>query len=692
MNERAANADWPLLLLHLKRTLFPLLVVSYGIFFMFVLGSSLARHGAGRFDAKQIGDLLDSIAGSLMLLVALPVGTAPFSRAFKEQHIVFMHALPISRTRQWLLLVASSAAALLITAAGFFILRPSLGSRLFDSGPLPVIFAAAAVVLFAAGACFGVVVRHPVGVYAGAVAGLALFTGTAIFTIVAPVVAYIDRGLKSQSGPDLWSAAISSGIHWQAGLAALALLLLVTALFAVSLFAYRRGEVALLRVQTRNIALAAALLLTLPMALGAGYALLLHRQPPRVRDEGLSPDGRHLALIEGPENAPWHSRVHLLAVDSGATTGVIARGGALDIGWLAAGRLAVLRRDMPLFPGADLLWPTRDSVEIRSPAGVLLSSYHRRGRIAKWIWLGSAMRVGFADGDQVTVIDVDAGGKVKELVSGPAENLAVTRQLVYLANANGRSRMWKIDGAARELPWLRASVTRENPVVFRGVVYPDEVTFVRMVMHDFPPAVPTGARIAFSLARENRDRQALFALVQGNDGAALRVLRPGNNQWKEIAAGLHAPFGGDATVWEPNGGDVALLAANDGAVFINDAAAGPVVRLYDAARDTTTDLLTLPPTRPGDRSVYVRPLWIALPGHDSFTVDRFEPGSGYHEVGRWDFEGGRSERVDRSHLAGRQVRRADGSVVRLSWIRPGVWAVVVRPPHGPDREVFRFGT
>jgi hypothetical protein len=692
MNERAANADWPLLLLHLKRTLFPLLVVSYGIFFMFVLGSSLARLGAGRFDSKQIGDLLEGIAASLMLLVALPVGTAPFSRAFKEQHIVFMHALPISRTRQWLLLVASSAAALLITAAGFFILRPSLGSRLFDSGPLPVIFAAAAVVLFAAGVCFGVIVRHPVGVYAGAVAGLALFTGTAIFMIVAPVVAYFDRGLKSQSGPDLWSGAIRSGTHWPAGLAALALLLLVTALFAVSLFAYRRGEVALLRVQTRNVALAATLLLALPICLGAGYAVILHRQPASLRSEMLSPDGRHLALTEGPENAPWHSRVHLLAVDSGSTTGVIARGGTLEIAWLAAGRLAVLRRDMPLFPGADLLWPTRDSVEIRSPRGALLASYRPGGRIAEWIWLGSAVRVGFADGDQVRVVDVNAGGKVKELVSGPAENLDVKRQLVYFANPNGRSRMWRIDGAARELPWLRASVIRENPVVFRGLVYPDQATFVRTVVHDFPMAVPPGGRTAFSFGEEDRDHQALFGLVKGENSAALRVLRPGSNQWKEVAAGLRAPFGGDGVMWDPHGCDFAILAANDGAVFITDTTAGPVVRLYDAARDTTTDLLTLPPTRPDDRSVYLRPPRFAAPGHDSFAVDRFEPGSGYHEVGHWDFEGGRSERVDRFHLVGRQVRRADGSVVRLSWIRPGVWAVVVRQPNGTQREVFRFGT
>ena len=173
---RAARS---LFLLHFKRLVVPLLAVSALLYLAGLLTVWVVRT---MWHMDDDGTVLSTAVLSVLLAMALPVGTAPFSRAFKEQHILFFHSLPLTRSAAWWAMVGGAFAALAATMIGLLAVRPSAFTSL---SPLAVeMYIAAMVLTFAIGAAAGLAFVRPVAVYVAAyVCALLMLIGGILATL-----------------------------------------------------------------------------------------------------------------------------------------------------------------------------------------------------------------------------------------------------------------------------------------------------------------------------------------------------------------------------------------------------------------------------------------------------------------------------------------------------------------------------
>src|SRR5207253_340001 len=97
---RRMSADAFLLRLHLVRSVVPTVLVTLTIYTVLYIISRIAQR-AQHLDPKSVDELLDVICVFTIMFMALPIGAVTFTRPVKEQNIIFLHSLPVSRGRQW---------------------------------------------------------------------------------------------------------------------------------------------------------------------------------------------------------------------------------------------------------------------------------------------------------------------------------------------------------------------------------------------------------------------------------------------------------------------------------------------------------------------------------------------------------------------------------------------------------------
>lgn len=623
--------------MHYRRALLPLALVCYGIFLVIVATIFIAERASGKY-AAGLAEVMNAIATALPLLVAAPAGSVTFSRPFKDQHIYFFHSLPISRSRQWLVMTAASLAALLTVSAGFLLLRPALVDAITTADAAAFLFALLA--FFAAGACFSLAIRNSVAAILAGVVFLAVFVFlTAVMTVL-PRAAFEQTWLKNIAVLDV----VKSAPFLATTSTFVVLQLLLSFIF------YRLGEMALLKTQVRNTAIVVAVAVaTIVTVVPAARAVSAARAETNLRGVEASPDGRYLAALYSNRQYPWLRSLHITDIDRGT---VIEKriDGLAAWWWLNNNRLAVAVRDLPGWRRLGLLIPQSDEVQLLAPDGARLTRWHRRGAhiddIDETRQLIATNQSGAA-----SVGRLDADGSVHELFGGSAEQVIFRGDFVYFRNEQSKSRLVRTDTGA-ELPWIHTAQKQEFPTVFRGTVYSSGDAAAAAVEQRMPLPRRAGEQVWYATYTGwARDLRTLYGSVNHADGtAALYCLPDGETTWRLVADRVIVT----GRWWSGRQTLSIRFRPPDRALYMTAAASGEDVWMHDPQSGKTTLVYHVPAAK-SPASVSFRDA-LPFPTIDVSTGDRL--------IARFTADGVpvAFRLPDERILA----LRADGTVVRLS--------------------------
>jgi len=580
------HAGWTLLRMHYVRVVVPIAVVALAVLVVLYAGFSIAKARGTPLDVSDFDRLVIGVAG----LLAIPTGTAVFSRPFKEQHILLFHALPVSRVRQWALLAASSFLALLTVDAALAMLRPNALGILVHSGTLPI-FIAVTTFGFAAGLCFATIFVRPVLVYVSAHLGAIAIAALLIASIWAPQFAYY--GFNEMDITDLSRAA-----PWVA-----AIVLTIGFAFASAMF-YARGEMTIGRVQARNLLIvvagaAAIALITMPLM----YAIEPGR---RVAVESrISPDGRHIAQRHESPWARWHSDVTIHDLTSGRSTMFDVPGFRNDQ-WNDDGELLVWIRDASPLRRLMYLRGPHDRIERWSADGRRLGETVYDGEILEWSREIAVVR----KHDVAHVVALQSG---RERFTAPApDDLWLLRDFVVF-NWNDRdSRVWTIaaDGVHE---WPRAPIASDNRQAwaFDGTFYPRRDAMLRTIEETVPAPRTASDRVGYFFTNVG---SRIFAVVGDPSASAskLYVLDDATKQWKLISDAI--PLAANEMPREGVGfydtfaTTVGFNPSLGCALFVERVDGHLRHRIYDAMQDTTATLFERAPDDTRRLAMHTNPI------------------------------------------------------------------------------------
>lgn len=531
--------EWLLLRMHYLRVLGPLAAVFAGtyvfFFVMFLLVSRFSSYG----ELAQGGELLDYIWIVLCALVALPVGAGVFSRPFKEQHVLFFHALPIPRLRQWAILAAASALALLTALAAVAVLRPSSFATLAKADGGLAVFGAVIVIAFAAGLCFSLVFARTVAVYVVAYIAAVALPLLALGALIAPMVAMIgpqDRVNARQILEALFSTeALPIGV----ATLVMVLALLVATLTVASAVFYVRGETTLPRVQLRNLAivLGASLLVALvigPMLHALGPAGALERLYP----EWISPDTRFCLTRYVHTKRQTEGVLRVFDLTRGEESATIELSGMGPAAWTPHSMLAVVARDISPFRRLGYLLAANDRLHLYAPDGKLLESEELHGEVQDLGIVQDRLSIALRRDGVMHVLVRDAKGPARTIFSAPAEGpVQIWEDVLFLLSESAPTRAWKLraDGAT-EIPRVAGAVERESPVVFGGELYAHEDLLQRTIASTWPVPQAPGDRVTCEVRERGRVQPWIYATVEhpGRGTATIYVLGD-TKRWTLVA-------------------------------------------------------------------------------------------------------------------------------------------------------------
>lgn len=680
----SASADAPhrhaaraIFLMHYKRTLLPLALGCFGVLPVLAGVMWIAR----RFDrVESIVDIVTIAAAVLPLLVAAPAGGSAFSKPFKDQHILFFHALPMSRAKQWLLIVMSSAAALLTVIAGMCVVRPALLSLVTVTEA--AIYLAIVGALFVSGTCFSLVIRNTV-----AAVIVSVITLPVTFTILVLASSLPMRTFAESAawGRDSFSAD-RLGAFFQVVSAVVVLSIFgvyVIALLLLSLAFYVRGEITLLKTQIVNFGIVVVTALAIVVAgVPLANAIGASTSPYTLTSFTVSPDGRYVAQTDSRSAFPYRARLRITEIDSGKR--VERRiDGIVRQWWIAPNRLAVTLCDLPRIGRLGALLPQSDRIVTVTPQGDRVSEWHRP-RTTFSERRPTQSLVGVRDGKNVMVERVDAAGNVAELLQGRGEEVLFGEDIVYFDDP-GHPRILRVS-SGEELPWTRNATKNEIPRTIRGVVYSHPDFAATALERETPLPRAAGEGVRYVVGDTLRDRRNLYGVVIHAAGnGALYVLRDGTRSWALVAGDivLDPPLTPAPRHWRADENtttpdlvfrgcyslafhprrDVAFYVVN-GSVFAHDAANGTTKTLFAGDGGAQFRL-----------AIFNDWLTSAMDTASLFIVAK---GEGVRA--RFDLTGG--EIVPQTHRGVLLVRRADGSEVRHDNDRSGHDLVVLYAPDG----------
>ncbi len=465
--------------LEIKRAFIPFLVILLAVLGgLFVIDQAAIHYQKGPSNRE---DIINGLLLAICIGLAFPFGTRAFSREFKDNQLLFVHSLPLSRGWTWLVLVSANFLASVTSVLIVLVLRPSAVTMLLRAdGPPIIVLVIAYFVLFSAGCCFSLIFGRVFLVY---IAGF-------IFTLASAV----EMALLS-----MYSASDPAGLipHFfvlapprgpDAPFAFFAAVLLVLLDLCLSLWFFVEGEFNLTKVQVKNwsrlLVSTLVLFAALSIALNAGAFALFDRWTLSLggRSPQVSPDGKYLYVVETLENHPQFGRLNVIDVKTGNLLRRIRFRG-IRSQFLSSGGNAVtliLGEDSPLIRLGFLL-PPSDRVVSLSPEA--RQRFSRRFLFSR-IWEGASEEGDknlfvVQRGDSGKVLSMDERTEdIRELSSGDLEGWPGIfpiggELLVYFGNNLVPSKIWRVRGGeASELKWAPRSVKESGgTIVVNGTAY-----------------------------------------------------------------------------------------------------------------------------------------------------------------------------------------------------------------------------
>jgi hypothetical protein len=526
---RAARS---LFLLHFKRLVIPLVSVSALLYLASLLALWIAQ---SVWHLKDAGQGLDIICRGVLLAMALPVGTASFSKAFKEQHILFFHSLPVTRSAAWLSMVGGAFAALAVTAIGFAAVRPGAFTSFAPWGAF--VYAAVMVTSFAIGAAAGMAFVRPVAVYVAAYLCTLLTIIGVLLGILGPAL------MLGQPRRDLPSLTIDTmvgagrytppaAVWW------ITALLSAIAFFAASHFFFVRGEMTHGRRRLLNplvlFGIVAALVLFVAPALIWAFTF---RSPLESADAALSPDGRYALMTRRSTSVPWRGRIDVVDLTSGHRTRIDANGLTDGAAWIGDNRIGLLRRDLSWWRRPPLSMSARDRLQLYSPDGRQLSQVVLDDEVVH-DWrprANGAVVLGIMRGDQARVVEWRADGTLRELARATGvDGINVGSDAAWARQGTGKARFWTFAGAdTQELP-IRGAGDAKPPALVEGVAYASAEIAAREIERTIPAPRAAGERALYVLRGWSTGSPSLFAVVPHPERRLVSVLAYAGG-WKTIS-------------------------------------------------------------------------------------------------------------------------------------------------------------
>ena len=598
-----ARAERALFLLHYKRVLFPVAVVYFGL-----LGAVVAAlYIVGRYQSwseKQMTDLAQGM--DIMALIfgvgfSLPVGTAVFSRAFKEQQILFFHTLPVSRTRQWIIFTSSSAAALLTTYVLAGVFRPGAVRLLLREPAATLLVAGIAILGYAAGSCFALVFTRAVAVYTTAFIVPYLFLIGAGLLMLQPYNLIV--GPKSHSAVFLLEDQPLIQNILPAGLIVAIVASFIVAFFACSLFFYLRGELVTLRTQLRNFGIVLAIGVSIAVGVTlTGLAIVSRRAPWSSGGWNIdvAPSGRFGVQLLRASAYPWRAQLRFVDFDSGRTVRVDAVGATSEFATNDA--TAVALRDMSILPH------TRgDRVVVYDMSGKPLRDVRFAGEEIMHVTAAADGRIVVltTDGARAHIYQMSRSSDPRELARAAVDPLPkwwMTPSTVLIMNRIEENRAWTLeDGVATEIPWAKATTKQPMPVIYRGVAYPDRDAVVRQIEKETPLPRDPGDAIDYYIPSIliSRDSISTLYAMRANVArhtASVYLLPPHEKTWQLITSAVPLLRDDNFNAQPTFTDHFSMLAGVDRyqrLFYVDASTAKPTVRLFDPAVNRSIDVLTM---------------------------------------------------------------------------------------------------
>jgi hypothetical protein len=505
---------------------------------------------------NEFGGIVQGLTVVFLIWSGFLAGARLFSREFKERHVLLVQTLPLARPLAWAALFLGGLAAGLTALTLLVLVRPSLGAlgdfaiptEVGDPQTLVAVLLLLHLVFFAAGTCYGL-----------------LLSGTAVHALglVATVVVVVQglmlvvtlRGNPLSAEPaaqeSLFDPTNLPGLSEVAVLLVLALILYAT----LSAWFYVRGEFVLAERRWRNL----AWLLTGHVAFfGAfdGLSQMGVNRAPLVLGENtdavaVSPDGRHLSVIERRAGFPRFSRVQVVEIPTGrllasreiADLGRLVWSGETLVANLAHG-LGVQRSRFPWPPSDTVLFLTKDLHDLR------------RERLAA----GMIVEHLLTQGNEVLVSGRKRVDPIRRVLAlspdgGPPANLIETGEgsleLASLADgsvaalrfgAGEHPRAWLLNPAAKEIPifgnvgFLPTAMVM-GPGVYTGPAIAEEIG------RRLPPppiaATDSPAKPRYVVWSYGERRGWVFALVaKATTRLDVFALGPGEGAWRIVVRDL----------------------------------------------------------------------------------------------------------------------------------------------------------
>lgn len=512
--------------------------------------------------------IVDALLSLLMVLSGYISGAAAFSR-INENHISFVHSLPIPRSRLWLTIMLANLGAVALTFPIMVLLRPSLWVR-FSGTRIPVLLVILYLLLFAAGCCFIMLFRNLL--ISAAAGGLVLLCTLFEVTLLTAVAG------AGPASPDVWGIRISDFARDSVGFWVAGSFILVGLYFALSALFFQRGEFDLGRTRLRNWSLIAVLLVAYPMLLSAGIDSGLISMWDRwalyprygVSDVAVSEDGKYLAVVERRENHPLFSRTTIVDIENGHRLGSYKSYGVITAVWSKASpTLNLITVASPLRRLSYAL-PPSDSIVRLSPRGDKLGTVPLPApRIASFE-VGPDGRLIFVvvSGHDAHVVTVDHDGFVKELLktemtdsvsvqATPTTNLVRFFKNASVAAENLFVKGFQVDGEVQEIPWSALEKDKTHADYLFDHSWASSATVQTELQKKFPLPGETSSYLL------NSPKRNLYWVLFGSLNGYPSPARLLNNHVFSVAADRESGQGRlfifDRQAWRPFGDTSRIL-------------------------------------------------------------------------------------------------------------------------------------
>jgi len=525
---RAARS---LFLLHFKRLVVPLVGVSALLYLTSLLTLWTVK---SVWHMQDDGEGLDMICLGVLLAMALPVGTAPFSKAFKEQHILFFHSLPVTRSAAWLSMVGGAFAALAVTAIGFAAVRPGAFTALSPWGAWT--YAATMVTSFAIGTAAGLAFVRPVSVYVAAYLCAFLLLIGVVLGILGLALMMDDspRNLPGLTIDTMMGAgryAPPAAVWWiVASLSAIAF-------FAASHFFFVRGEMTHGRRRLLNPLALFGIVASLGLVVAPALVWAFNfRSPLDSADSTLSPDGRYALVTRRSTSVPWMARVDVVDLNTGGRTRIDAGGLIKHPVWMGDNRIGIVRRDLSWWRRPPLSTTARERLQLHSLDGQMLSQIILDEIVSQLrTRVDGAVVLGTMRGDQARVVEWRADGTLRELARAAGVNgIAVGSDAAWAVQGTGKARFWTFAGGqVRELP-IRGAAEGKAPALVDGVAYASAEIAAREIERTNPAPRAAGERALYTVQGWAAESPSLFAVVPHPERRLASILVHAGG-WKTIS-------------------------------------------------------------------------------------------------------------------------------------------------------------